>query len=275
MKDLMGITDKAGKHYWDSLWKEESMPKAFDPKAAGLDNYINRRFHDYFHKLFKGLDNTREKRLLEVGCARSVWLPYFAREFGFQISGMDYSEIGCKQAKSVLRQEGLEGNVICASFFAPPKEMVELFDVAVSFGVAEHFEDTTACIHAFSRFLKPGGMLITIIPNLVGLIGMLQRLLDRKVYDIHTAMNLNNLQDAHESAGLKVISCGYFIFANFGVLNLSGVEKDSFAFWVKKLALFFFQEIAKLIWVFEQILPAIPANHFLSPYIICVAQRPF
>jgi len=28
---------KAGKIYWDSLWKEDSMPKAFDPKAIGLN----------------------------------------------------------------------------------------------------------------------------------------------------------------------------------------------------------------------------------------------
>ena len=269
----MGIMNKAEKIYWDSLWKEESMPKTFDPRATNLNNYVNRRFHHYFHKLFKGL-NTKGKRLLEIGCARSVWLPYFAREFGFQISGIDYSEIGCKQAEIVLRKEGVEGNVICASFFAPPKKLVELFDVVVSFGVAEHFEDTVACIHAFSRFLKAGGILITIIPNLVGLIGMVQRLINMKVYDIHIPMNLNNLWDAHESSDLRVISCGYFMFANFGVLNLSGVEKDSFLFWVKKLALFFLQEITKVIWVLELILSPIPANRLLSPYIVCVTKKP-
>lgn len=267
----MGIMDKAEKIYWDSLWKEESMPKAFDPRATNLNNYINRRFHNYFYSLFRGLD-AKGKRLLEVGCARSVWLPYFAREFGFQVSGIDYSEIGCRQAKTLLHREGVEGNVICASFFAPPREMVGLFDVVVSFGVAEHFEDTTACIHAFSKFLKPGGMLITIIPNLAGFIGMLQRLLNRRVYDIHIPMNLNNLWDAHESAGLEVILGGYFISANFGVLNLSGVEKDSLSFWARKLALFFLREITKVIWVFELISSPIPANRFSSAYIICVAQ---
>ena len=268
----MGIMDKAQKVYWDSLWKEESMPKAFDPKATNLNNYVNRRFHDYFYGAFKGLD-TKEKQLLEVGCARSVWLPYFAREFGFQVSGIDYSGIGCKQAKKVLRREGVEGNVICASFFAPPEEMLGRFDVVVSFGVAEHFEDTTACIHAFSRFLKPRGMLITIIPNLAGLSGILQRLLNRRVYDIHMPMNLSDLWEAHNSLGLKVISCGYFMFANFGVLNLSGLEIDPFLFWVKKLALSLLQGIAKVIWISELILSPIPPNRLLSPYIICVAQK--
>ena len=264
--------DKAGKIYWDSLWKEESTPKAFDPKAVGLNNYVNRRFHDYFHELFKGL-NTKGKRLLEIGCARSVWLPYFAREFGFQISGIDYSEIGCKQTETVLREQGVEGNVIRASFFAPPKKLVELFDVVISFGVAEHFGDTAACIHAFSRFLNPRGMLITVIPNLVGLIGILQRLLNRKVYDIHIPMNLNSLWDAHESVGLVVIFCGYFISANFGVINLSGVERDSASFSLRKLVQFSLQQAAKAIWAFELIISPLPANRFLSPYIVCIAKK--
>jgi cyclopropane fatty-acyl-phospholipid synthase-like methyltransferase len=30
-------------------------------------------------------------RLLEIGCARSAWLPYFAQEFGIDVSGLDYS----------------------------------------------------------------------------------------------------------------------------------------------------------------------------------------
>lgn len=269
---FIGIMDKAGKIYWDSLWKEESAPRAFDPKTTSFNNYINRRFHEYFYQLFNGL-GTRGKRLLEVGCARSVWLPYFAREFGFLISGIDYSEIGCRQAKAVLLKEGIKGKIICANFFAPPKEVIELFDVVVSFGVAEHFEDTATCIQAFSRFLKPGGMLITIIPNLVGFIGMLQRLLNKKVYDIHTLMNLNNLRDAHDSSGLKVIACSYFIFANFGVVNLSGFEKDSFSFWLRKLLVFSLQQIAKAIWVYEVIISPLPANRFLSPYIVCIGKK--
>lgn len=37
----MGIMVKAGEIYWDSLSEEESMPKAFDPKAIGLNKYIS------------------------------------------------------------------------------------------------------------------------------------------------------------------------------------------------------------------------------------------
>ena len=264
--------DKAGKAYWDNLWKKKFTPKAIDPESTSLNDYIVRRFHEYFCKLFGALD-TKGKKLLEVGCAQSAWQPYFAREFGFQVSGIDYSETGCKQAKEVLHREGIEGNVICANFFTPPKEMVEAFDVVISFGVAEHFEDTNACIQAFSRFLKPGGRLITIIPNLVGLIGMLQRLLNKPVFDIHVPVRVDNLRDAQKSAGLEILWCGYFLFANFGVVNLAGLEKNCFTFLEKKLLIYSLQQVAKAIWALELIFSPLPANRFLSPYIICVAQK--
>lgn len=56
-------------------------------------------------------------------------------------------------------------------FFSPPASMLGKFDVVVTFGVVEHFIDTRACLDAMSQFLKPGGLLVTSIPNLAGWIG--------------------------------------------------------------------------------------------------------
>lgn len=51
---------------------------------------------------------------LEIGCARSRWLPYFAKEFGFEVSGIDYSEVGSQQATQILFNEGVQGNIVFA-----------------------------------------------------------------------------------------------------------------------------------------------------------------
>jgi len=53
----------------------------------------------------------------------------------------------------------------------PPDHLLGAYDFGVSFGVAEHFEDTAECLAAFRRFLKPSGILFTAIPNLAGLLG--------------------------------------------------------------------------------------------------------
>ena len=166
--------------------------------------------------------------------------------FGFHVSGIDYSEIGCKQAEAVLRKERVEGNVMCASFFTPSKEMVEVFDVVVSFAVTEQFDDTKACTQALSAFLKPGGMLITTVPNLKGFIGMLQKSLNKPPYDIRLPIGMDVLLDAHESSELEIPSSGYFLFAYLGGINFSGIEKNPFAFWAKKLVLFSLQEIIRV-----------------------------
>lgn len=265
-------TDKAGKIYWDRVWRNAPLPKPADPCARGLNNYITLRFHQYFSHVFSLLD-AGGKKLLEIGCARSAWLPYFAKEFGFRVFGIDHSEIGCQQALEVLASSGVKGNVLCADFFSPHESMLEGFDVVVSFGVVEHFDDTTACIRALARFLKRGGMLITSIPNFVGLVGVLQRLLNKAVYNVHVPLRADELWKAQEAACLKVLRCHYFLSANFGVINWCRGETGSISFLRKNFLLPSLHQIEKAIWTFELVLSPLPANRFLSPYIMSVAER--
>lgn len=42
---------------------------------------MNRQFHKYFSKAFSEME-TSDSKLLKIGCVRSAWLPYFAKEFG-------------------------------------------------------------------------------------------------------------------------------------------------------------------------------------------------
>lgn len=131
------------------------LPPAMNPRAQDLNNYVNRRFHESFCRMFVSLE-TRGKKLLEVGCARSVWLPYFAKEFGFRVSGIDYSEIGCQQAIEVLHREGVQGEVVCTDLWALPPSLVGQFDVLISCGVVEHFQDTAFWImETLFPILKP------------------------------------------------------------------------------------------------------------------------
>lgn len=74
--------DKAGKKYWDECWETIQIPSLIDPGLPGLRNYPRRCWHQYFCEVFAGRE-TNKMKLLEIGCASSVWLPYFAREFCF------------------------------------------------------------------------------------------------------------------------------------------------------------------------------------------------
>ena len=139
------------------------MPAPIDARNPAPGNAANRRFDALFRELFAGLPTP--DALVEVGCARSAWLPYFGREFGFGLHGLDYSELGCEQERTILVESGLAGEITCADLFAPPRALLGAFDVVVSFGVVEHFSDTGAVTAAMAALLRPGGLLITVIPN--------------------------------------------------------------------------------------------------------------
>ena len=262
------MLDKAGKPYWDRVWTGHDVLNTIDPRAPGLRNHVPHRFHEYFHQLFSNME-TSGKKLLEIGCARSIWLPYFGNEFGFKVFGIDYSDIGCDQSKKLLLRKKVEGEIVCGDFFSPPESMVGAFDVVISFGVAEHVEDTSACVRAFSKFLKTGGLLITNIPNLLGLNGFLQRILNRPVFDIHIPLTRDDLAHAHQMAGLRLISCNYFLFAHLGVLNIDNL-KGSFFY---PLACRLRTLINVSVWIFERTIPILKPNGWSSPYINCLAMK--
>jgi 2-polyprenyl-3-methyl-5-hydroxy-6-metoxy-1,4-benzoquinol methylase len=64
--------------------------------------------------------------------------------------------------------------------------MVAAFDVVISFGLIEHFEDTDACLKAISQFIAPQGLLITFIPNMEGFPGFYKNCLTNK-FTVYTS----------------------------------------------------------------------------------------
>jgi 2-polyprenyl-3-methyl-5-hydroxy-6-metoxy-1,4-benzoquinol methylase len=259
--------DKAGKAYWDALWRDAPPPVPIDARAPGLANTINRRFHEVFLEAFGGRD-VRGQALLEIGCARSPWLPYFAQEFGFRVSGLDYSEIGCRQEEDVLRRAGVEGRVICADLFDPPADLRGSFDAVVSFGLVEHFDRTAEAVAACADFLRPGGVIVTSTPNLKGLLGALQRRIDRAIYDIHVPLDAAGLARAHEAAGLRVRSARMLLPLNLGVLNMSARRPALAWKFVAKAA-----ELAtKAVWAVDRLRP-LPETPYFAPYAVCVAEK--
>src|SRR5215467_8894700 len=104
----MEITaDKAGEKYWTKVWKEAPLPLAIDVNPKSLAKHNDRNFDKVFTEALKSV-TTKDQTFLEVGCGNSVLLPYFAKRFGLKVSGIDYSEYGCEQAKQILRRENVE-----------------------------------------------------------------------------------------------------------------------------------------------------------------------
>jgi SAM-dependent methyltransferase len=260
--------DRAGKSHWESTWAHAAVPKATGSHGSGPRGQANRELAAFLERwLGKQLE---PRRLIELGCARSIWLPYFAKDLGYTVTGLDYSERGCELARATLDEAGAQGQVVLGDFFDPPVELQSHFEAAFSFGVAEHFEDTSGCIAAFARFLKPDGRLVTLVPNMTGVPGFLQKQLNRAVYDKHVPLDREHLTEAHRTAGLKVVTSGYLLSTNFGVLNLTGLRSHTPSWLAKRLFLAALNRLSLVGWAVEPYLPKVQA---LAGYVYCVADR--
>ncbi len=257
--------DKAGTNYWDENWSKVEFPKAFDENNKSLDNYVNLKLHDFFKNLFK---DKKKFSVLEIGCANSIWPIYFHQYFNADVYGIDYSEIGCEKSRAILKHYQVPGEVYCADLFSPPSDLLQKFDIVISFGVVEHFEDTANCLKSCAAFVNPGGLLITLIPNIPSIIGFIQKFVDRDIYDIHVPLSKKDLINAHETASLELIDCDYFMSMNLNVINSGVFSSNRFNPFLRH----FLSSISKISWILETYGLKIPKNRFTSPYIISVAK---
>jgi SAM-dependent methyltransferase len=260
---------KIDSEYWERIWHDSPLPRAVEPERDTLRNSSYHQFHLLFSKYMRCQD---DRRVIEFGCAQSIWLAYFASHYGFKIAGIDYSATACEKARAVLARAGVEGEIVQGDFLQPPDRLLGACDFGVSYGVVEHFDDTAACLAAFRRYLKPGGILITIIPNLAGALGVLQKLLNRRIYDIHVPLDAHGLADAHRRAGLEVIDSDYLVCSNFGIITL-GDDALPFA-GLRRFARSALMGISAAAWVIDRYAVSLPAIRMFSPYVACVARVP-
>jgi SAM-dependent methyltransferase len=270
--------DRAGQDYWEGVWQETALPIPIETARPGVRHHARRRLQEWFARhIPRGLPATngsmRPARLIEVGCARSVWLPWFAREFGCEVTGLDYSPTGCEQAEAVLNAAGVSGTIACADLFNPPEALRGAFDVVVTFGVVEHFEDTAGTVAALAELATPGGVVLTIIPNMVGAVGWAQKTLNRPVYDIHVPLDSDGLAAGHTNGGLDVEACEYLVCSHFAVANLNGVPLRTPSGVARRLLHGALAASSVALWVWDERVRTIPTGRWLSPYIACAARR--
>src|SRR5436189_2340700 len=109
--------DKAGSEYWNKVWSGTSLPAPVQVDTPNRHNYLERCFDEVFGRYLRGRSGAR---LVEVGCARSVMLPFLALRYQAEVSGIDYSHLGCEQSRQILRASNLDGTIFESDLFNPP-----------------------------------------------------------------------------------------------------------------------------------------------------------
>jgi SAM-dependent methyltransferase len=242
--------DKAGHHYWNDAWSTVRTGD-FAPTTNGRD----RAFATLIDRMLAGL--AHPATVFEAGCADSLVLPYVA-SLGHRVGGVDYSEIGCQRISARCPEADIE----CCDIFAPPPRLVQSADALFSVGLVEHFSDTRAAVAALMAFVRPGGRVLTIIPNMHGTVGLTQKLVARSVYDVHVRITPPELAQAH--AGLTILECAYLMAANYGVVNPG---KGA-------VARHIVNNLARASGAACRLAPWLPPSRAFSPYLYCLAEVP-
>lgn len=257
------------KIYWDKVLSDAKLPRCNTEQ-----NYQYGITMNFVHEF---LNNKNYKTFLEVGCGSSGWLPYFAKEYGFIVSGVDYSEIGCLICEENLRMQSIGyGNIFCKDLFDPDCTNGEKYDIIFTYGVIEHFEDPEKVIKTLVNLLNPEGIIISLVPNINGLIGFLSKIFVNDIFKMHKIIDKKNLKLYHTHNNLVDIKTNYAGIFTLGVIP-----------WIRSKTWFFKEDSIqrklslKLIGLIDsslsRIFKIIPyqfaTSKALSPYVISIAKR--
>jgi ubiquinone/menaquinone biosynthesis C-methylase UbiE len=186
-----------------SEWDQNYQGDAARELRLSKSSHLIRRRLELYRELFPQAPG---KTLLEVGCAPGDWLVMFAREFGLQVTGLDFAPLGCERAREKLSYFGVDGRVIEADFLQW-EPAGELFDMIFFQGSLEHFPDCQAGLERAKRALRPNGLILAQIPCFAPchINTLLNRTLAPADLADHYTRDLAQMESAFRAAGLREV----------------------------------------------------------------------
>ncbi|RZK43729.1 MAG: methyltransferase domain-containing protein [Pedobacter sp.] len=244
------LTDR---EFWVKYWESKSGLSVEIPR-----NYLfNRQLEDI-------IINRGVKTAIELGGFPGYYAVFLKKYFNLEVTLLDYF-VHKPITEKLLQTNSLGSdaiNVVEADLFN--YNPVERYDLVLSCGLIEHFNDTEDIIRRHINFLEPGGTLFITLPNFRGFNGWFQKKFDRDNYDKHNinCMDPELLAKICKSAGLEIIQSRFFGGFSLWLEN----EKE------KSLGVRLFK---RSVWLagklFTKIIPF--ESKQLSPYILIEAKR--
>jgi SAM-dependent methyltransferase len=244
------LTDRA---FWVNYWESK--------KGLAIQLPANYLFHKQLADIIR---KDKVKTAIELGGFPGYYAVFLKKYFQLDVTLLDYfvhpPVVHELLAKNSLTEKDI--HIIETDLFnyTPEKQ----YDLVLSCGLIEHFNDTADIISRHIAFVKPGGTLFITLPNFKAVNGWFQRSFDRENYDKHNidSMDPAMLKSICEQAGLKEVNSGYF--GRFSVW-LENEDQRSAGVRLFKKAVWLAGK------VFTKIIPFESKN--LSPYIILVAKK--
>ena len=146
---------------WDAQWAGE--PLDLDAPRREAETPRWRAQEELITQRFGGFDGVRA---IEIGAGRGLNAFLFAQR-GARVTLLDNSRTALAQARQLFAAHGLALETVEADLFGLPAELRGAFDVAMSYGLCEHFlgERRLAVVRAHLEPLRRGGLALIGVPN--------------------------------------------------------------------------------------------------------------
>jgi SAM-dependent methyltransferase len=192
------MSDAAGREFWNSTWAQ--LPPVEPYQGPVFEHHP---ILDRFLSKAGGGD------AIEIGCVPGNYMIYLAKEFGYRVSGIDYSD-QMPYVRENLRCNGISDAELFQGDlfqFVPPQR----YDLVFSQGFVEHFDDYQLVVRKHEELAAPGGLLVIIVPNLTHVHRVLCGYFAPEILSVHRfpLMHAEILQKTLQDAGLEVLHCKY------------------------------------------------------------------
>lgn len=199
----MRKNNKTDSLYWDLEYGRLPRKKLKSQFWVGV--------RDYYNLLSRFISPDSE--VLEIGCAPAKTLAWAAKKKKAKVTGLDYSKNGIEVSRWLFEQMRLNGNFLYEDIFQTTLTE-KTFDVVISSGFIEHFDDPSEVIDIHIKLAKPGGVVLITIPNYGGWYGKMQHFFNPDNLRIHNldimsleALKLMALKNNY-TQNIKVYSWG-------------------------------------------------------------------
>lgn len=165
----MEITEKS---FWENYWGDIKLPV-----RVNLEFKNDRVITEVIQKNIPLGDET--KRALEIGCAPGKWMLFLYEKLNYSIDGFEYLDIAAQKTRENFQTCKVPSNrfqVITADFLT--QIPTSSYDLVLSLGFIEHFENYEDIFHKHISYTKKGGYIVIGFPNFRGLNYQIQRLID-------------------------------------------------------------------------------------------------
>lgn len=244
------LTDR---QFWVNYWESKTGLSVNIP-----ENYL-------FHKELGAIIKTRNvKTAIELGGFPGYYAVFLKKYFRLDVTLLDYF-VHQPVTNALLQANGMKESdihIIETDLFN--HQEMNQYDLVLSCGLIEHFNDTADIIQRHIDFVKPGGTLFITLPNFKALNGWFQKSFDRDNYDKHNidCMDPELLAQICRDAGLEVVQSRYFGYFSLWLEN----EQQ------KPVAV---RMLKKSLWLAGKVFTKILSfnSRQLSPYIILEARK--